>query len=111
MPLILQSLLPPIATAFAVQTITAIPSIAFRTDRFHDVSGSLTFLAAGAVSLYLPALRARAVTLSAWGSLFKAAFISCNWRQAALTGLVGVWASRCKMSSQFKALMFGVERG
>jgi len=49
-----------VGAAFAIQTAVAIPSILAESERFYDLSGSLTYLSVTALSLYLPTLRARA---------------------------------------------------
>lgn len=110
---LLRTIVPSVATALALQTAVAIPSVALQTERFYDLSGSLTFIAVGALSLFLPSLRAaRAAGGVAAGSdavpfklpsliaSFKAATSGgfngsvLNWRQVLLTGLVTAWATR-----------------
>lgn len=95
--------------AFAIQTAVAIPSILAQSERFYDLSGSLTYLSVTALSLYLPTLRARAAAhlagtaAPAWPSLL-AAFTGkggpngLNWRQVVLSTAVTIWATRCKSS-------------
>ncbi|KAL6352767.1 hypothetical protein LRP88_13240 [Fusarium phalaenopsidis] len=56
MPSLLRALLPPVTTALALQAAAGLPSIAAKSDRIYDLSGSLTFLAVGALSLYMPRL-------------------------------------------------------
>ncbi|KAM0246913.1 hypothetical protein ACHAQJ_010035 [Trichoderma viride] len=110
---LLRSIAPCFATAFAIQGAVAIPSIMAGTERFFDVSGSVTFLAVGALSLYLPALRARAAAYAAGAkklpglpSLFDVlrggaagagadvAAGLLSWRQLLLTGMTAAWAVR-----------------
>lgn len=77
--------------------------------RTASASGSLTYLAATALSLYLPALRARAAAAAEAGAgapkpglpnLLAAltgkgpAASGLDWRQAALSAAIGVWAVR-----------------
>ncbi|CAL3966527.1 unnamed protein product [Diplocarpon coronariae] len=97
----LRTLVPSIATAFALQGAVAVPSILAQSERFYDLSGSLTYLSVTALSLYLPTLRARA-TLAVkppFPSLL-AAFTGTggphglNWRQVVLSTAVSVWATR-----------------
>lgn len=100
----LRTLVPSISAAFAIQGAVAVPSIFLQTERFYDLSGSLTYLSCTALSLYLPALRARAAAtaagtaLPAWPSLLKAATgaanAGLNWRQVVLSAAVTIWASR-----------------
>ncbi|UKZ55264.1 hypothetical protein TrVGV298_009084 [Trichoderma virens] len=111
---LLRSLAPCIATAFAVQGAVAIPSVLAGSERFFDVSGSATFLAVGALSLYLPALRARAAAYAAGAKLpglpglldllrggagagadVTAGLLS--WRQLIVTGMTAAWAVRLIM--------------
>lgn len=98
---LLRTLVPSVALAYGIQTAVAIPSIAAQTERYYDLSGSLTYLSCTALSLFLPYLRARnsgAIT----GGL--AEYLSSNglgqgtwwWRQALLSAAVGIWATRCK---------------
>jgi len=100
----LRTLVPSIGLAYGLQAAVAIPSIAFQTERFYDLSGSLTYLSCTALSLYLPTLRARAAasltsTAPAWPSLL-ASFTSkggvnmWNWRQVLLSAAVSIWAVR-----------------
>ncbi|KAK5987758.1 hypothetical protein PT974_11891 [Cladobotryum mycophilum] len=104
---LLRAIVPCVAAAFAIQGAVAVPSIIAQSERFFDVSGSVTYLAVGALSLFLPALRARAATaaegatnLPALPSLLDAfkgngvGDAALNWRQVALTGLVMLWATR-----------------
>jgi len=90
---LLRTVVPSISAAFAIQAAFAIPSIIAQSDRFYDFSGSLTYLAVTALSLYLPALRARAASGNGPlpGLLSETAF---NWRQVVLSVAVGVWAAR-----------------
>jgi len=106
----LRTLVPSLSAAFAIQTVAAIPSIFQQSERFYDLSGSLTYLSVTALSLYLPALRARAaaqaagkVGLPAWPSLVEAFtrkgdLNGLNWRQVVLSAAVSVWALRCMSS-------------
>ena len=113
---LLRTLVPSVAAAFALQTAVAAPSVAFQTERFYDLSGSLTYLAVGALSLYLPALRARAAAAAAAAAAGGASGASAklpsllsalgagqggawNWRQVVLTGAVTIWAVRCELLS------------
>ena len=101
---LLRTIVPSVAAAVTIQAAVAIPSIAFQTERFYDVSGSITYLAVGALSLYLPALRAKAVTGEAKLPSLLGVFTGgaaggvWNWRQVVLTGAVTLWAMRCKSS-------------
>lgn len=100
----LRTLLPSIGTAFGIQAAFAVPSILFQTERFYDLSGSLTYLSCTALSLYLPTIRARAAAaaagqaIPAYPSLFKAvagvAHAGLNWRQVLLSTFVTIWAAR-----------------
>lgn len=105
----LRTLIPSVTAAFAIQAAVAVPSIFAQSERFYDLSGSLTYLSVTALSLYLPTLRARAagkLTTAAWPSL-RDAFTGnagangLNWRQVVLSAAVGVWALRCISSFLF----------
>jgi len=90
--------------AFGLQVATAIPSIAFQTERFFDISGSVTYISCAALSLYLPTLRARfaaapGAPLPPFPSLLqsltsKGGLNAWNWRQVLLSAAVTFWAAR-----------------
>ena len=100
----LRTLVPSIGLAFGIQAAAAIPSILLQTERFYDLSGSLTYISCTALSLYLPTLRARAAasfsaTAPAWPSLLasltsKGGVNAWNWRQVVLSAAVTIWAAR-----------------
>lgn len=101
MPSLLRALLPPVTAALALQAAAGLPSIAAKSDRVYDLSGSLTFLAVGALSLYMPRLAGPVIpgvisVLRGQGSVAAAVLRHADWRQLALTGAVAVWATRCK---------------
>ena len=96
--------MPTVGAAFAIQAAVAVPSIIGQTERFYDLSGSLTYLSCTALSLYLPVLRARAagtVPGLGWPS-FKASLQGkslaeggfWDWRQIVASAAVVLWASR-----------------
>ncbi|KAH0601748.1 hypothetical protein MHUMG1_00627 [Metarhizium humberi] len=86
---LLRTIVPSVGAALAIQLAAGLPSVLASTERFFDISGSLTFLAVGALSLYLPHLRNRAgnATLSRLSA-------SWNWRQVVVTGMAMAWAAR-----------------
>ena len=99
----LSTLVPSVSLAYGLQALVAVPSIAAQTERFYDLSGSLTYLSCTALSLYLPTIRARYAAAAAgsakpaWPSLLQAALGSgggLNWRQAVLSAAVSIWATR-----------------
>lgn len=117
---LLRCLAPCFATAFVIQGAVAVPSILARSERFFDIAGSATFLAVGALSVYLPAL------LPARGAAYKyavgakkfprlpslvqalrgggrahagAAGLLLGWRQLAATGMTAAWAVRRELLS------------
>lgn len=96
---LLRTLVPSVALAYGIQTAVAVPSIAAQTERYYDLSGSLTYLSCTALSLFLPYLRAKnAGTIT--GGVTE--YLSSNglgqgtwwWRQALLSAAVGIWATR-----------------
>ena len=101
----LRTLVPSISLAYGIQAAVAIPSILAHSERFYDLSGSLTYLSCTALSLYLPTLRARYAAAAigavkpAWPSLAQAvlgrAGGALNWRQVVLSAAVSLWATRC----------------
>lgn len=99
----LRTLVPSVSLAYALQGLVAIPSIAAQTERFYDLSGSLTYISCTALSLYLPTIRARYAAAAAgsvkpaWPSLIQAAMensTGLNWRQVLLSAAVSIWATR-----------------
>jgi len=100
----LRTLIPSIGLAYGLQAAVAIPSILGQSERFYDASGSVTYIACTALSLYLPTLRARyaAGALSSqpqWPSLLasltsKGGVNAWNWRQVVLSAAVTIWATR-----------------
>lgn len=98
---LLRTLVPSVALAYGIQTAVAVPSIAAQTERYYDLSGSLTYLSCTALSLFLPFLRARnaGVIPGAGGvaDYFGSKGLGQGtwwWRQALLSVAVGVWAGR-----------------
>lgn len=101
----LRTVVPSVSAAFAIQAAFAVPSIVAQTERFYDFSGAITNISIVALSLYLPALRAKyaggtaAAASKALPSLLtpftNPAAAGLNWRQVALTGFVTLWAARC----------------
>ncbi|KAI9880445.1 MAG: hypothetical protein M1830_003087 [Pleopsidium flavum] len=101
----LRTLIPSISLAYGIQAAVAVPCILAQSERFYDLSGSLTYLSCTALSLYLPTLRARvgAAALGAakpaWPSFLaavtgKGVAGGLNWRQVALSAAVSIWATR-----------------
>lgn len=113
---LLRGIVPCVAAAFGCQFLAGAPSIFFGTERFYDLSGSLTYLAVGALSLYLPALRSRAAAQASGvpapplpGLVDMVKSVSSvggaggagarDWRQVAATAMVVIWATRRKYYS------------
>ncbi|KAI9725912.1 MAG: hypothetical protein M1828_002239 [Chrysothrix sp. TS-e1954] len=104
----LRTLVPSISAAFGIQALAAVPSIIGQTERFYDLSGSLTYISCTALSLYLPALRARSLAASNGaplpafpsviaalrGNAAPAGAMALNWRQVVLSAAVSIWATR-----------------
>ncbi|MCJ1480484.1 hypothetical protein MMC06_000639 [Schaereria dolodes] len=100
----LRTLIPSISLAYGIQGLVAIPSILGQSEKFYDLSGSLTYLSCTALSLYLPTLRARAAASiagtaqPAWPSIIGALSgkvgAGLNWRQVVVSAAVSVWATR-----------------
>jgi hypothetical protein len=116
----LRTIVPSIGLAYGIQSAFAVPSIITQSDRFYDLSGSLTYLACTGLSLYLPTLRARAAASGAglpkpgFPSLLGAVAgntIAWNWRQVLLSAAVGIWATRCLFAQNnlFDFAMFALE--
>jgi hypothetical protein len=102
----LRTVVPAIGLAYGIQAAVAIPSIAAQTERFYDLSGSLTYLSCTAASLYLPILRARLTGVGAdavKSSLGTAGLGPLNWRQVALSAAVSIWATRRKFCAPIAA--------
>lgn len=106
---LLRTLVPSVALAYGIQTAVAVPSIAAQTEKYYDLSGSLTYLSCTALSLFMPYLRAKNAGLVSGGvaEYFSSTGLGQGtwwWRQAVLSAAVGVWATRCKYMSYFSYL-------
>ncbi|KAF1923176.1 DUF1295-domain-containing protein [Didymella exigua CBS 183.55] len=96
---LLRTLVPSLALAYGIQTAVAVPSIAAQTEKYYDLSGSLTYLSCVGASLVLPYLRAQQAGHAVGGI---AEYLSSKglgqgtwwWRQALLSAAVGIWATR-----------------
>jgi len=107
----IRTLVPSISAAFAIQAAVAVPSILAQSERFYDLSGSLTYISVTALSLYLPALRARAAASlagkaqPALPSLLdaltgKGGPNGLNWRQVVISTAVAVVSAPSKFSTK-----------
>jgi uncharacterized membrane protein len=98
---LLRTIIPITAVAVGIQAAVAIPSCVAKTEKFYDLSGSITYLSCVGLSLILPALRAQAASSSAstslWTGILSQVAAQSNWRQVAATAAVAVWAVRCKI--------------
>ena len=98
---LLRTLVPSLALAYGIQTAVAVPSIAAQTEKYYDLSGSLTYLSCVGASLVLPYLRAQQAGAAAGGLVEYLTSKGLGqgvwwWRQAVLSAAVGIWATRCK---------------
>jgi len=96
---LLRTLVPSVALAYGIQAAFAVPSIVTQSERFYDLSGSLTYLSCTAISLSLPYFRAQSAGAASAGLLeyLKAPAPGQGlwfWRQAVLSAAVGIWATR-----------------
>lgn len=94
---LLRTLVPSVALAYGIQAAVAVPSIAAKTERYYDLSGSVTYLSVVGASVFLPYLRAREAGMAAsLGAYFGGGGGGLWWwRQGLLSAAVGVWAVRC----------------
>lgn len=108
----LRTLVPSIGLAYGIQAAVAIPSILAQSERFYDLSGSVTYISCTALSLFMPAIRARAAArasgapIPAFPSLLSAfngtaSPLGFNWRQVVLSTAVTIWATRRKNDQQW----------
>ncbi|KAF1977603.1 DUF1295-domain-containing protein [Bimuria novae-zelandiae CBS 107.79] len=96
---LLRTVVPSVALAYGIQTAVAVPSIAAQTERFYDLSGSVTYISCTALSFFMPYLRARSTGAFTGG---LAEYLSAPapgqglwwWRHALLSAAVGIWATR-----------------
>lgn len=109
----LSTLVPSIGLAYGLQAAVAIPSIVAQSERFYDLSGSLTYISCTALSLYLPTIRARyaAAAVDAAKPAFPSFLAALqgaggplNWRQVVLSAAVSIWATRCKSPTSLDAV-------
>ncbi len=111
----LSTLLPSIGLAYTLQAAVAIPSILAQSEKFYDLSGSLTYLSCTALGLYLPTIRARYAAAAmgavkpAWPSVIGALRglpnAGLNWRQIVLSAAVALWATRRMFCSHTDGLL------
>lgn len=115
----LRNLVPSVGLAFGIQAAFAVPSILGQTERFYDLSGSLTYLSCTALSLYLPAIRARSAAAvvgaakPAWPTLLSAFNGTAgphgfNWRQVVLSAAVSFWAARRELATSLPSHYFSL---
>lgn len=104
-----RTLVPCVGLAYALQAASAVPSVAFQSERFYDISGSVTYLSVTALSLYLPSARARYAGFLAKSTRSSPTIMGAvkglegrgyNWRQVLISAAVAVWATRRMHSSQ-----------
>ncbi|KAL5114059.1 hypothetical protein ACEQ8H_008073 [Pleosporales sp. CAS-2024a] len=98
---LLRTLVPSVALAYGMQTAVAVPSIAAQTERYYDLSGSVTYVSCTALSLVLPYLRAKNAGVITGGLTEYLGSQGVGhgttwwwWRQAVLSAAVGIWATR-----------------
>ncbi|KAH3976087.1 hypothetical protein HBH70_046850 [Parastagonospora nodorum] len=96
---LLRTLVPAVGLAYGIQAAVAVPSITAQTERYYDLSGSVTYLSCTALSLFLPYLRAKNAGTFTGGlsEYFSSKGLGQGtwwWRQALLSAAVGVWALR-----------------
>jgi len=104
----LRTFVPSIGLVYTIQAAFAVPSITAQSERFYDLSGSLTYISCAALSLFIPAVRATWGAAGASGgalppltnllSVFSSdsGRFGFDWRQVALSTAVALWATRCK---------------
>ena len=111
---LLRTLVPSVAIAYGIQTAVAVPAIAAQTERYYDLSGSLTYISCVGASLVLPYLRAKQAGAAVGG---LAEYLGAGglgqggwwWRQAVLSAAVGIWATRCMSSSSSCVAVSGAD--
>jgi hypothetical protein len=106
----LRVLIPSAGAAYGLQALVAIPSVLVASERFYDISGSLTFITATLLSMYLPIMQTRAVaamtaTIPKPGYPRILGFLGSalgqndfSVRKLAVNAAVIVWAMRCKFA-------------
>jgi len=100
---LLSTVAPTTLLAYTLQFAAAAPSISIESERYYDLSGSITHLSCTALSLGLPFLRAVAAGQCPGGLVGLKQYLSAPrpgqsfwwWRQAALSACVGLWGARC----------------
>jgi hypothetical protein len=96
---LLRTLAPSLALAYGIQTAVAVPSIAAQTEKYYDLSGSLTYLSCVGASLVLPYLHAQQSGQAVGGLSQYLGSTDLGqgtwwWRQALLSAAIGIWATR-----------------
>ncbi|PWN50037.1 DUF1295-domain-containing protein [Violaceomyces palustris] len=91
----LKSLLPTFGVIYGFQALCGGLAIPYKTEKYYDLCGSLGFISAVGLSLYLPSIRARWITE---GSLTRISALppisSFHPRQLIMSGLTIFWAAR-----------------
>ncbi|MBW0460329.1 hypothetical protein O181_000044 [Austropuccinia psidii MF-1] len=77
--------------AYAIQALCATIAIPFRSEKYYDLSGSITFISCTAFSLYYPSLRHKVLHNPA-SPLPKLS--SFHNRQLIMSGMTCLWATR-----------------
>ncbi|KAK5312161.1 hypothetical protein LTR70_008341 [Exophiala xenobiotica] len=102
----LRTFVPSVGLVYTIQAAFAVPSITAQSERFYDLSGSLTYISCAALSLFIPAVRATWGAAGASGgalppltnllSVFSSdsGRFGFDWRQVALSTAVALWATR-----------------
>ncbi|KAJ2897568.1 hypothetical protein MKZ38_004553 [Zalerion maritima] len=92
---VLSTLLPTAGLIFGIQAAFAVPACIYATERYYDLSGGLTFLAATGYAASLPARRAGLPLRAALKTLLTTGSAGAlNWRHVAMGGMISIWSAR-----------------
>ena len=88
----LKSLLPTMGVIYGFQAACAAIAVPLKTEKYYDLCGSLGFISAAGLSLYMPWIRARYIDGARVA--FPTSLSAFHPRQTIMTGLAIIWAVR-----------------
>ncbi|EPQ32153.1 uncharacterized protein PFL1_00350 [Pseudozyma flocculosa PF-1] len=88
----LRSLLPTMGVIYGFQAVCGAVAVAYKTEKYYDLCGSLGFISATGLSLYMPWIRARFI--DGTKVPFPTSLAAFHPRQTIMTGLAMFWAFR-----------------
>ncbi|KAN0066388.1 hypothetical protein ACQY0O_000487 [Thecaphora frezii] len=88
----LRSLIPTFGVIYGFQAVCGAVAVAYKTEKYYDLCGSLGFISATGLSLFMPWIRARAI--DGTKVPYPTSLSAFHPRQTIMTGLAMFWAFR-----------------